>query len=280
MSLKAVDKISFFLSVIGLFMIFFTQITLLLKIEIYGYTTIVWYGYIFLVDGVIFRLRKDSLIINHFKKFLLLVGLSVIFWLLFELYNIFLHGWYYYIVGNLLWLRYILAFSSILPAVFETTDLIKTLNLFHKVRFHKIRISKKLIHLSIILGIIFLILPIFFSSEYMWALVWIGFVLLLDPINYLYHERSLISDLKRGNLKNLISLFIAGYICGFLWEFWNYWNIHKWIYTVPILDSIKIFEIPFLGFFAYGFFAWELYVMYYFMKLLIPKKIETELGLT
>jgi len=260
-------------------MILFAQTTLFLKIEIYGFTTMVWYGYIFLIDAVVFRLRKNSLIIKHFKKFLCLIGLSVIFWAIFELYNIFLHGWYYYNVEQLSWLRYIFAFSSILPAVFETTDLIKTLNLFHKVKFQKIKISMQLIYLSIVLGITFLILPIFFSSEYMWALVWVGFVLLLDPINYLYHEKSLIADFKRGNLKNLISLFIAGYICGVLWEFWNYWNQHKWFYTVPILDSIKIFEIPILGFFAYGFFAWELYVMYYFAKLLFPKKMEKKLGL-
>jgi hypothetical protein len=45
-----------------------------------------------------------------------------------------------------------------------------------------------------------------------------------------------------------------------LWEFWNYWAHTKWVYTVPILPQIKIFEMPFLGFFGFGPFALECYV--------------------
>jgi len=66
---------------------------------------------------------------------------------------------------------------------------------------------------------------------------------------------------------------LAGYVCGFLWEFWNYWAYTKWYYTVPILENIKIFEIPAVGFLAYGPFALEIYVMYNLIRLLLSRRI-------
>jgi hypothetical protein len=78
---------------------------------------------------------------------------------------------------------------------------------------------------------------------------------------------------KKRNFKIILSLMLAGYICGFFWEFWNYWAYTKWYYTVPILQNIKVFEIPVVGFLAYGPFALELYVMYNFVRLLLSKRI-------
>jgi hypothetical protein len=79
-------------------------------------------------------------------------------------------------------------------------------------------------------------------------------------------------QVKKKRFNTVISLFIAGYICGFLWEFWNYWATAKWFYTLPILENIKIFEIPALGFLAYGPFACELYVMYQFVRFLFSRR--------
>ena len=33
-----------------------------------------------------------------------------------------------------------------------------------------------------------------------------------------------------------------------VWEFWNYWAGAKWIYTVPILPDVKLFEMPLPGY--------------------------------
>jgi len=57
-------------------------------------------------------------------------------------------------------------------------------------------------------------------------------------------------------------LLIAGLICGFLWEFWNFWAYSKWVYTVPFFDRGKGFEMPFLGFLGFPPFAVQAYVMY------------------
>jgi len=58
----------------------------------------------------------------------------------------------------------------------------------------------------------------------------------------------------------LLRLLIAGMICGMLWEFWNFWAGSKLIYSVPQLWFLKLFEMPFLGFFGFPPFALECYL--------------------
>lgn len=73
---------------------------------------------------------------------------------------------------------------------------------------------------------------------------------------------SILGDWQRGRHHRLVNLLIAGLACGLLWELWNYWARAKWIYTVPILPEIKLFEMPILGFGGFPAFAVEGFVMY------------------
>jgi hypothetical protein len=57
---------------------------------------------------------------------------------------------------------------------------------------------------------------------------------------------------------------LAGWVCGWLGEFWNYWAGTKWEYTFPMFQNFKIFAMPapaYLGFFP---FAVECYCAYVF----------------
>lgn len=265
---------------LGIVMIIFAEFVIFLKIEPFAtwYIPIIWLGYIFLADSIVYMLKGNSLISNRPGKFLVLASVSVIFWYVFEIYNKFLRGWQYsglpesdlvtFAMGSL-------SFSTIVPAVFETWELLKSLRLFDRVKFHfKLRMSRYSLYLSIVIGFIFLTIPFALPIPIMWLLVWSGFILFLDPLLFLFHnEKSLLGQLKKRKISVIFSLFVAGYICGFLWEFWNYWAITKWYYTVPFLDSIKIFEIPVFGFLAYGPFALELYVMYNFTRFLFSKRV-------
>jgi hypothetical protein len=62
-------------------------------------------------------------------------------------------------------------------------------------------------------------------------------------------------------------LLVAGLICGFLWELWNFWALSKWVYTVPFFEKAKGFEMPFFGFLGFPPFAVQAYVMYNFIAL-------------
>lgn len=238
-------------------MIVFAEFCIFFKIEPFDtwYIPIIWFGYIFVVDAIVFTLKRNSMLCNRPKKLALALFLSAIFWLIFEFYNIHLGGWHYASSLRPSFLFFFMGFlsiSTIVPAVFETQELVEQLHLFTKVRFKfKIFLNKYILNTLIVVGLIFLITPFLTITPWAWVLVWTGFILLMDPILFLFHnEKSLIMQLKKKKFNTIISVFVAGYICGFLWEFWNYWATTKWYYTVPILENIKIFEIPVLGFFG------------------------------
>ena len=113
----------------------------------------------------------------------------------------------------------------------------------------------------ILLGAIWLISSVLIP-EYFFPLIWVGFIFLLEPLNYRLGGRSLLRDLEEGNPRKIYLLLVAGLICGLLWEFWNFWALSKWIYTVPFFEKAKGFEMPFLGFFGFPPFAVQAYVMY------------------
>jgi hypothetical protein len=113
----------------------------------------------------------------------------------------------------------------------------------------------------IAVGVIFLLSPLLFP-RYCFPLVWIGFALLIEPLLYRFGEDSLLHDIEHGNLSRFLNLLAGGLVCGFLWEFWNFWAQAKWIYTVPFFEELKLFEMPLLGFLGFPPFTISAYAMY------------------
>ena len=103
-------------------------------------------------------------------------------------------------------------------------------------------------------------------APYMAAPVWLGFIFLLDPINARLGGESLLADLRAGSADRLINLALSGLLCGVLWEFWNYWSRAKWHYTVPIMENLKLFEMPVPGYLGFPAFALECFTMYVFVR--------------
>jgi hypothetical protein len=167
------------------------------------------------------------------------------------------------------------SFITIFPGIILTSELIDSWKIFDGIKIRKFNISKQTLTLWLIIGVLFLIIHLLLPrsySQYLFVLVWIGFVFFLDPINSYLGERSLFVDLKDGRINKLLSLFLSGIICGFLWEFWNYWALTKWVYTLPFLENPKIFEMPLAGFLGFLPFAVECYVMWVFSLALINKE--------
>src|SRR5256886_12014471 len=55
----------------------------------------------------------------------------------------------------------------------------------------------------------------------------------------------------------------AGLFAGVLWESFNAASRAKWIYTVPFLEHVKVFEMPPIGFLGFPFFALEVWSLYH-----------------
>jgi len=228
-----------------------------------------WWSYILTVDAFVYSIRGNSLIINRTKEFFLMIPWSVFIWLIFEAANLALQNWYYINLprSNIeRWLGYALAFGTVLPGIFETAELLESLGLFRGSRTKKMGISSAG-HSALTLFGVFCLFSSVIIPEFIFPLVWVGFIFLLEPFNYKSGGRSLLKDLERGDRRKIYLLLVAGLVCGLLWEFWNYWSQSKWVYTVPFFEKTKGFEMPLLGFLGFPPFAVQVYVMYNFISL-------------
>ena len=261
---------------IGIIVLLLSEIFLLKKVDPFysWFYCFAWWSYILTVDAVIYRLKGNSLILNRTKEFFLMIPWSIFIWLILEAANLSLKNWYYINLPHSIverWLGYAIAYGTVLPGLFETTELLEVLGVFRNSKIKKTTISSGGHSVLMFLGILCqsssLLIP-----EYCFPLIWVGFILLLEPFNYRFGGRSLLRDLEDGNPRKIYLLLIAGLICGFLWELWNFWALSRWVYTVPFFDKVKGFEMPLLGFLGFPPFAVQAYVMYNFISLLRSKR--------
>jgi hypothetical protein len=115
-------------------------------------------------------------------------------------------------------------------------------------------------------------------SPYLAAPVFLGFIFLLDPLNARAGRESLLADAAARRYDRLINLAGSGALCGILWEFWNYWSRAKWHYTVPVMENLKIFEMPLPGYFGFPPFALECFTMYVFVRALAGPRFTKAIG--
>lgn len=118
-------------------------------------------------------------------------------------------------------------------------------------------------------GALMLACPFFVSrgvARYLAGPVWLGFIFLLDPINARLGGESLLGDFRAGRSERFTNLVLSGFLCGGLWEFWNYWSGAKWHYSVPIMEHVKVFEMPLPGYLGFPAFAIECFTMYVFVR--------------
>ena len=251
------------------------------------FTPIVWTGYILFVDALVYKISGRSPLMNDRLEFLLVAVLSIGVWWLCEFYNAprfwksDLELWWHYrnLEPNPFLRRvgYDWAFATIFPLLFLTAELFRVTVFKEKGRGPAIQISRPVLIVLALVGAVGAIVPLLYPSAWFAPVIWLAFVFLFDPLNALRGRPSIFNDLSQGDWRRLWSLLLSGLLCGVLWEFWNYWAISKWTYTVPFLGNIKIFEMPVLGFLGFPPFAVECWVMYIFLRsLLQPQASETK----
>jgi hypothetical protein len=247
------------------------------------FTPIQWSGYILFLDAIIKRAKGRSLLTAHPVEFALLAVISIPSWLIFEAYNLLLQNWRYVGLPENRLFRYVgyaWSFATISPGILYTYELT---GLFLRDADTASRrpsgLGRKTFAALVAAGLVSLIVPLVWPSTYMTPLVWIGFVLFLDPLNFRLGERSVLAELFSGRRAGLWRFFLSGLICGVLWEFWNSLAAAQWKYDVPYLGHVKIFEMPVLGFLGFLPFAIECFALYTFMRRLIPiRRREKYLG--
>jgi hypothetical protein len=230
------------------------------------FTPIAWSAYILIADAAVLSLTGRSRLNDAPITLARMALLSIPLWLVFEGYNWRLQNWTYVGVPpgwTAIVFGYGWSFATITPAIFETSDLVQAM--LPPLPGEAMKFSRMTENVLIVLGALCLILPLvlpLWIAQRLFVLVWIGFVLLLDPVNRRLALPSFIGDLSEGFRRRLYGFFAAGWICGWFWEFWNNWAGAKWHYTFPMFQNMKIFEMPAPGFLGFLPFALECFAMY------------------
>ena len=226
-----------------------------------------WLGYCFVIDALVLMRKGSSMLTRNFKIFIGLFFLSMPVWWLFELLNWRSQNWFYegrHLFTDLQYFLYAsLNFSIVIPAVFGTAELVSTFKWFSKIRKRPgFALTNTKLVLFFLSGWLMLIL-LFMWPKYFFVFLWLSVYFILDPVNAWLGNPSLIREAANGNWKPVIALWTGCLICGFFWEMWNYYSYPKWIYIVPFVDVLHVFEMPLLGYLGYLPFSLELYAIYY-----------------
>lgn len=195
--------------------------------------------------------------------FILLFPVSAAFWWFFEYLNRFVQNWFYTGVhyGAMEYFVYAsLSFSTVLPALLSTRDLIAGSGRigagfqdFLRIRPARPRILALMTLSAAAAGLFF----IGIAPNLLFPLVWISPLLILVGIEALAGDTHILSGIAKGDWTGVLSSALAALLCGFFWEMWNFFSLARWHYSVPYVARFSIFEMPLLGYAGYLPFGLE-----------------------
>ncbi len=189
-----------------------------------------WWSVLLIIDGLNVRRSGTSPLGESVSRFLRAAFFSVPVWLVFELLNLRLKNWTYHGLPKSLperWLGFFIAFATVIPAVWEFSVLFQGLFKGRKEVRGRIQVSPVLLRSSLGIGIISLALSLSWPRLF-FPLVWLGFIFLLEPVNYRLQAPSFLADLETGRGSRLVSWALAGLAAGLVWEALNFWAGSHW----------------------------------------------------
>lgn len=225
-----------------------------------------WLGFILVVDALAVRRTGSSILTRSPRGWLALFVVSAPAWWLFEAINLRTRNWEYLGREEFSAAGYALmatvAFSTVIPAVFGASELMRSFawtDRFARVRW--LPPDRFGPPAQAFTGAVMLALLLAWPREF-FPFVWISVWLLLEPLNDRLGARTLLGALRRGDARPMVALAAGALLCGFFWELWNVASFPKWIYHVPYVGFLHVFEMPVLGYGGYVPFAWELFALY------------------
>lgn len=224
-----------------------------------------WLGYVLLLDAIVLRRRGTSILARSPKDFVLLFAYSAPAWWLFEAFDLRTHNWQYLGGEGFGPLTYFtlttLSFSTVMPAVFETAELVRSAGWMRRLSGGPRLQPTRLVLLAMLgIGLAMLAVSMAWPTRF-YPFLWGSVFLLAEPINAWRGRPSLLGRLSDGDWRPVAALALGALICGFFWEFWNYYSYPKWTYNTPGVDFLHVFEMPLLGFLGYLPFGLELYAL-------------------
>lgn len=239
-----------------------------------------WWGFILVLDGFVYsRNNGKSIVSSRPQTMKLLAMISCLSWFFFEYLNFFvMSNWYYpnrdmmSDFGYIFW--YSLSYTTVLPAIFEWYDLLKTIKPLRRLYADGPVIAfPQWLTWILFIGSIFVAFAMgYWPYLFFWGL-WIGSFLTFSSGIAISNLWTPLTPIKKGNWTPTVLIALAGFATGLFWEFWNFgslWfhpghptNPNYWRYSIPYLDKFHLFsEMPILGYFGYLFFGLGCWVLW------------------
>jgi hypothetical protein len=225
--------------------------------------TPLWLSFIVVINAVSYRRRGRCLMLDRPLFFLMLFPLSAAFWWFFEYLNRFVENWSYVLVPTNGWSyfwRATLPFSTVLAAVLSAREWFGEMTWVREGFTAWIRIDlprpKTWAWVTLVAADVGL-LGIGVWPNYLFSLLWVAPLLILLSLQVLFGEETLLSGVREGDWRVVVSSAAAALFCGWFWEMWNYYSLAKWSYTIPFVDRFRVFEMPILGYAGYLPFGLE-----------------------
>lgn len=225
---------------------------------------LLWFGYIVVVNGLLFSRTGHCLLINQPKFLFKLFLLSAAFWWMFEYLNQFVQNWHY--VGmteahpllTFIWTT--IAFSTVLPAVLSTYAYLSSF-MQMKASFENwyaisVVDSPRTGWLIFCFGC-FGLLMIGIWPTLLYPLLWVSPLLIVVGIQIKRSMPTILSPLANGNWSPVVLSALAALICGGFWEMWNAHSLVHWEYSIPYVHALQLGEMPILGYAGYLPFGLE-----------------------
>ncbi len=220
--------------------------------------TPLWLSFILVANALTVRRTGRCLILSRPHRFLLLFPASAAFWWTFEYLNRFVGNWHYIGEKGFGPIEYFLfatlPFSTVLPAVLSVRELLRTFPRFDGPFLDRRPLSppspKRTAWAALILSCAGLAL-VGVVPDAVFPLVWIAPPLLLISLAALRRAPHALSGIASGDWRSVVSSALAAVLCGFFWEMWNFGSQAKWVYAIPYVDVLHVFEMPLLGYAGY-----------------------------
>ncbi len=223
-----------------------------------------WYPTLVILDEIVVVLGGESLLARP-RELAVMLWWSAVIWFVFEAINFRLQNWYYvFLPASRLerWIGITVALATVVPAVLLPERVLDRLGVWHNLRAPSFTLRR--LHLQLAAGSgVALLAAVLAFPRYLYPLTWGAVWLVVEPLLYARDPaRSLLADAARGSWGRIARLMAGGLFAGALWETFNSLARGRWIYTVPFLEGLKIFEMPLVGFLGFPFFALEVWSLY------------------
>jgi len=237
-------------------------------------TPLAWLGYVVFTEGVLAMQVSGSPVRRRPHHFACLCLISIFIWCVFDFINFyFINAWYYAGVPMVFLDRfwgYLLAFGAVVPGMLMSGQMLMNAGWFDWARSGNWRMPRWLKWAALAAGVGMIAWPILSHDPASNYTLWLSLIFLLDPINLKLGRPSMFRDWQNGWYGRTLAACAGGLICGFLWEFWNFWATAKWIYTLPFLGATlkyHYFEMPVVGLLGFIPFGMECWVMWQTLRI-------------